>query len=79
MIRSARALLVAATVASIALVPDTQNYSEKFPDTYLAQTEWIRDVAAERRVVFAIHLGFAISWFISRFPSKHLLDHHKAF
>ncbi len=42
---------------SIVLVPDTQNYSEKFPDTYLAQTQWIRDVAAERRVEFAIHLG----------------------
>ena len=42
---------------TIVMIPDTQNYSEKFPETYRVQTEWIRDVAAERNVKFAIHLG----------------------
>ena len=28
---------------SVVVLPDTQNYAEKFPDTYLAQTQWIRD------------------------------------
>lgn len=41
----------------VVLVPDTQNYSEKFPDTYLAQTTWIRDNAKARNIKFAIHLG----------------------
>ncbi|MFP6677348.1 MAG: hypothetical protein VB878_19850, partial [Pirellulaceae bacterium] len=27
---------------SVVLLPDTQNYSEKYPDTYVAQTLWIR-------------------------------------
>ncbi len=42
---------------SVVLVPDTQNYSEKFPETYLAQTTWIRDNAEARHIKFAIHLG----------------------
>ncbi len=42
---------------TIVLIPDTQNYSEKFPDTYLAQTKWIKDVAVKRNIKFAIHLG----------------------
>ena len=27
---------------SVVLLPDTQNYAEKYPDTYIAQTLWIR-------------------------------------
>ena len=27
---------------SIVLLPDTQNYSEKYPGTYVAQATWIR-------------------------------------
>jgi len=42
---------------TIALIPDTQNYSQKFPATYLAQTQWIKDVATKRNIKFAIHLG----------------------
>ena len=32
----------------VVLVPDTQNYSERFPETYLAQTQWIKDNAEAR-------------------------------
>ncbi|MHB8898280.1 MAG: metallophosphoesterase [Thermoguttaceae bacterium] len=42
---------------SIVIVPDTQNYAEKFPDTYLAQTRWIRDNIQKENVRFVIHLG----------------------
>ena len=41
---------------TVVLIPDTQNYSEKFPDTYLAQTRWIRNLAARTNVKFAIPL-----------------------
>jgi hypothetical protein len=42
---------------SVVLLPDTQNYSEKYPDTYIAQALWIRQQAKEDNIKFAIHLG----------------------
>jgi len=42
---------------TVVLLPDTQNYSEKYPDTYVAQTLWIRKRVKEDNVKFAIHLG----------------------
>jgi len=42
---------------TVVLLPDTQFYSEKFPDTYLAQTEWIKQHAEDERIEFVIHLG----------------------
>ena len=42
---------------SVVLLPDTQNYSESSPDTYLAQTEWIKERARADRIKFVIHLG----------------------
>lgn len=42
---------------SIVLLPDTQNYSEKYPDTYIAQTLWIRKHREQENIKFAIHLG----------------------
>lgn len=47
----------AAESFSVVLLPDTQNYSEKFPDTYVAQALWIRQQAKEDNIKFAIHLG----------------------
>ena len=41
----------------VVLLPDTQFYSEKFPESYIAQTMWIRRRAAADRMKFAIHLG----------------------
>jgi len=42
---------------TVALLPDTQLYSEKFPDTYIAQTEWIKHRAGRDNIKFVIHLG----------------------
>ncbi len=42
---------------TVVLLPDTQNYAEKYPDTYIAQTLWIRKQRREDNIKFAIHLG----------------------
>lgn len=42
---------------TIAVLPDTQNYSEKFPDTYLAQTNWIVENQKARNIACVLHLG----------------------
>ncbi|MEX0717876.1 MAG: metallophosphoesterase, partial [Planctomycetaceae bacterium] len=42
---------------SIVLLPDTQFYSLRHPETYRKQTEWIKEQAAERNIRFVIHLG----------------------
>ena len=42
---------------TVVLLPDTQFYSEKFPETYIAQTLWIRQQLKEDNIKFAIHLG----------------------
>jgi hypothetical protein len=42
---------------SVVLLPDTQNYSEKYPETYVAQTLWIRDRRKDDNIKFVIHLG----------------------
>lgn len=42
---------------TIAVLPDTQNYSEKFPQQYLTQTRWIADSQKERRIACVLHLG----------------------
>lgn len=42
---------------TIAVLPDTQNYCSHFPDQYLAQTRWIADQAAQRRIACVLHLG----------------------
>ena len=44
-------------IFTVFLLPDTQNYAEKFPDTYTAQTEWIRSRVKADNVSFVIHLG----------------------
>ncbi|MBN1345468.1 MAG: metallophosphoesterase [Phycisphaerae bacterium] len=42
---------------TVVLLPDTQNYSDKCPETYMAQTEWIKAKAKEENIKFVIHLG----------------------
>ncbi len=42
---------------TIAVLPDTQNYSSHFPDQYHAQTRWIAEQAAARRIACVLHLG----------------------
>jgi predicted phosphodiesterase len=42
---------------TVVLLPDTQNYAELYPETYMAQTQWILDNAKADNIKFAIHLG----------------------
>lgn len=42
---------------TVAIVPDTQYYAERHPEILHAQTRWLADQAAERRIAFALHLG----------------------
>ncbi len=42
---------------TVVLLPDTQFYSESYPDTYVRQTQWIRDRAEQDNIKFVIHLG----------------------
>ncbi|MBI5833342.1 MAG: metallophosphoesterase [Armatimonadetes bacterium] len=51
------AQLWAAESWTLALLPDTQNYCEKWPAHYEAQTRWLSEHARELRVPMAIHLG----------------------
>jgi len=42
---------------TIAVLPDTQNYSERYPQTYLAQTNWIVENRKNRNITCVLHLG----------------------
>jgi hypothetical protein len=42
---------------TIAVLPDTQNYSEKFPEQYQAQTRWIVENRGRRNIAAVLHLG----------------------
>lgn len=48
---------------TVVLLPDTQNYAEKYPETYMAQTQWIRDNAGKENIAFVIHLGDLVQHF----------------
>lgn len=50
-------LVPAAEPFSVVVLPDTQNYAEKFADTYTAQTQWIRDNVEKENIKFVVHLG----------------------
>ena len=42
---------------TIVVLPDTQNYSQKFPENYLAQTRWIVENCKDRNIACVLHLG----------------------
>ncbi len=42
---------------TIAVLPDTQNYSEKYPEIYSAQTKWIVENQKARNIACVLHLG----------------------
>jgi hypothetical protein len=42
---------------SIVVLPDTQHYSETFPDIFTAQTQWIANNVAFGNIAFVSHLG----------------------
>ncbi len=42
---------------SIVSLPDTQHYSDAYPDLYYAQTQWIVENKSPNNIVFVSHLG----------------------
>lgn len=42
---------------ALAVLPDTQVYAERYPAIFDAQTQWIAEHAAERRIAFVLHEG----------------------
>lgn len=42
---------------TIVALPDTQNYSEKYPEIYEAQTRWIVEQQKARNIACVLHLG----------------------
>ena len=42
---------------TFAVLPDTQFYSQKHPDTFLAQTRWLVEQRERRRIAGVLHLG----------------------
>jgi len=42
---------------TFAVLPDTQNYSQRFPELFTAQTEWIVSQRNSRRIAGVFHLG----------------------
>lgn len=42
---------------TIAVLPDTQNYSQKFPEIFKSQTEWIAENQKARNIACVLHLG----------------------
>ncbi|MDP2647233.1 MAG: metallophosphoesterase [Desulfobacterales bacterium] len=42
---------------AVVILPDTQFYSKRYPDTYYEQTQWIVDNKDTLNIKFAIHLG----------------------
>jgi len=49
--------LCAAAPFSIAILPDTQFYSQSFPNTFNAQTQWIVDNRVSQNIAFVAQLG----------------------
>lgn len=42
---------------TVAVLPDTQHYSQRYPDTFLAQTRWLAENRESRNIAWALHLG----------------------
>lgn len=42
---------------TVVLLPDTQFYSEKYPETFVAQTMWIRERVRQDNIKFVVCLG----------------------
>ena len=42
---------------TLIVLPDTQYYSESYPQHFMAQTQWIKDNAAALNIKYVLHLG----------------------
>ncbi len=65
---------------SIVALPDTQFYSQTYPDIFAVQTQWIRDHRDEYNIVYVAHLGDIVQyanetyqWF-NAYDAIHILD-----
>ena len=47
---------------TVVVIPDTQFYSQSYPATFNAQTQWIVDNAASSNIKFVTHTGDVIQW-----------------
>ena len=45
------------TYFTLVALPDTQHYSEEYPDIFESQTTWIKEHTKDWNIVFTIHLG----------------------
>jgi len=46
---------------TIVMLPDTQHYSRKWPESFLAQTEWVRRNRDRENIVFVTHVGDVVN------------------
>lgn len=46
---------------SLAILPDTQHYARDHPETFTAQTEWIKDHQASHNIQYVIHVGDVVN------------------
>jgi len=67
-------------VFTVVLLPDTQFYSEKYPETYVAQTMWIRERVRQDNIKFVVCLGDIVQnahveqeW-LNAHEAAHILD-----
>ena len=42
---------------TLAVLPDTQYYAQKYPHHFEAQTRWIADQHQKRNIAYTLHLG----------------------
>ncbi len=42
---------------TIVMLPDTQQYSRKYPELFMVQTEWIKENRDKENIVFVTHVG----------------------
>ncbi len=42
---------------TVVVLPDTQFYSQSYPETYISQTQWIKDRREADNIKFVVHLG----------------------
>ena len=42
---------------TIVMLPDTQHYSRKYPELFMAQTEWVKENRDKENIVFVTHVG----------------------
>ena len=50
-------LAAPSTTATVVVLPDTQYYAHYYPETFRAQTKWILQEQAARKIAVALHVG----------------------